>query len=85
MSSDLSKSSNNRLVAPDPDLSFVDLTGESGTATKLGRCKGKTFKEACISWAKQNTAFNKYFNVDKLTYWGCRLFDNESDARKAFG
>jgi hypothetical protein len=25
------------------------------------------------------------FNPEALTYWGCKLFDNEADARKGFG
>jgi hypothetical protein len=24
-------------------------------------------------------------NQENMTYWGCRLFDNEADARKSFG
>lgn len=33
------------------------------------------------SWAKDLL----YYDREKLTYWACRLFDNETDARKSYG
>jgi len=27
----------------------------------------------------------KYVNLDTPCIWGCRVFDNETDARKSFG
>lgn len=60
-------------------------TGESSGANSLGCCSGKDLKEACINFAKTNKDFANYFNEDRMTYWGCRIFDNEADARKSFG
>lgn len=43
--------------------------------------RGETFADACEEHFKDH----KYFNKQKLTVHGCRLFDNEADARKRFG
>jgi hypothetical protein len=43
--------------------------------------RATTFKEACIL----HYGKDPYFSAERLTYWGCRLFDNEADARKEFG
>lgn len=56
-------------------------TGERGCASLLGYASGDTFKEACASKFKDD----HYYNPVNGTYWGCGLFDNEDDARKAFG
>ena len=63
---------------------FVDNGGRAG-ATMLGKANGKTFKDACKNRAERDAEFNRYFDEDRMTYWGCRLFDNEVDARKSFG
>ena len=60
-------------------------TGDSGEAMLHGRIKADTFKEACIAFALKDRRFNPYFNPETMTYWGCRLFDNERNARKSFG
>jgi len=59
-------------------------TGEHGTATFHGNFEADTFAEACQRWAA-TTSDPKQFNAERLTYWACRLFDNEADARKSFG
>lgn len=58
--------------------------GRSG-AQILGVGKGKTFKEAVISFADENPTFKSNFNEENMTHWGCTLHDNEADARKSFG
>ena len=60
-------------------------TGEAGPAFCLGTYYGNSFKEACDSLAKTDPGFAKYYDPKRLTYWGCKLFDNETDARKTFG
>jgi len=57
-------------------------TGEHGTAHHHGCAEGKTFRAACINFFDSS---NEYFNKDKLAYWGCRLFDNQADARDKYG
>lgn len=60
-------------------------TGESSTATLHTRVRADSFKEACLKHAEKDDEFKLYFDPERMTYWGCRLFDNESDARKSFG
>ncbi len=64
-------------------------TGESGTAQYVGSVKAKSFGGACIKFSKTKEGIKKqwdeYFDSKKLSYWGCRLYDNETDARRAFG
>ena len=60
-------------------------TGESGTATLLGTKVADTFREACDLLAEEDASFKSYYNPQSMTYWGCRLFDNEMAARRSFG
>lgn len=53
-------------------------TGAKVGATFHGVFEGNTFKEAV------KKAF-KGKNESEASYYGCRVFDNEKDARKAFG
>jgi len=55
-----------------------------GTHFFVGKQKGKTFQEACISLA-QEKCLGKNFDADTLTYWGSRLFETREAAAKAFG
>ena len=60
-------------------------TGERGTAQKLAEgVKADSFKQACEFYADQFIEGGCY-DPGRNTYWGCRLFDNEEDARKSFG
>jgi len=56
-------------------------TGEGAPASLKGKVLAKTFREACCRVFKNDNLFN----AEDLTYWGCRLFDNEASARKSFG
>lgn len=60
-------------------------TGESSGAIYHGLSKGKTFKQAVENFIEENNWDKKLYNSEKLTYWGCKFYDNESDARKTFG
>lgn len=61
-------------------------TGGSGTASFEGVYKGETFKNAVESMMKDKQwNIEGYYNPERLTYWACRFFDNETDARKSFG
>jgi hypothetical protein len=59
-------------------------TGESGTAQVLGTARGETFEEACVTFFREEPT-RHLFDRRALTYWGCKLFDNETDARRRFG
>ncbi len=62
-------------------------TGDISCANYHGKFNGETFRDAVEAFA--NTLSSKdreaYIDMEKLSFWGCRFFDNESDARKAFG
>ena len=61
-------------------------TGESAGARFHGKFKGVTFRDAVESYINTlSPDSRKSFNGERLTYWGCRFFDNEQDARKSFG
>jgi hypothetical protein len=60
-------------------------TGQYGTAMLHKSVKAGSLKEACLKYAQEDTDFEDYFDPERMTYWGCKIFDNESDARKSFG
>lgn len=57
-------------------------TGERGQAMLMGRTMAHSFKEACDNLL---TGSGAVYNSEHGTYWGCRLFDNETAARASFG
>jgi hypothetical protein len=60
-------------------------TGDSGGATYHGSSDGEDFREACRNFAAADDDFAKYFDPERMTYWGCRLYPSMSDARAMFG
>lgn len=66
-------------------------TGQSGTAQCVARnVEADSFIDAVRKWYNSEPdAKNKYGDLsikkDKAFLWGCKLFDNEADARKSFG
>jgi len=56
-------------------------TGNFSGANFHGRHEAESFKDACKLFFKDDPYYNPQFN----TYWSCRLYDNEQDARKTFG
>lgn len=57
-------------------------TGQHGEAMRMAKdVEARSFKEACI----RALGDDRLFDPVKLSYWGCRLYDNETDARKLFG
>ena len=59
--------------------------GKASSAFFIGTSLGSNFKEACDNLAIRDTNFKRYYSGNDLTYWGCKLFDNEVDARANFG
>lgn len=57
------------------------MTGDHGGAHLMGKAIGRTFQEACDNYFKKD----RDYKSKRLTYWGCRLYNNEKDARKSFG
>lgn len=56
----------------------------SATAEFLGEYEADTFKEACKK-AVRDKGYEKAYDADYNTVWGCFLYDNETDARRFFG
>lgn len=63
-------------------------TGNSSSASYLGTYEGENFLDAYHNYLKVTYGVNKlpdYINQEFPSIWGCRIFDNEHDARKSFG
>lgn len=60
-------------------------TGESAPASILGYAKGENFTDAVKNFKNENPKHAEYIDLDRLTYWGCKLFNTESQARRGFG
>ena len=59
--------------------------GQSEEALYHGTVKAKSFSEACDRLARISISFRKNYDPKGPSWWGSRLYDNEADARKAFG
>ncbi len=61
-------------------------TGERAGAQYHGTFAAETFREAVTMWKSTiQPSSAAVVDLDELTFWGCRLFDNEVQARKSFG
>lgn len=62
-------------------------TGESGDATYLGTSEGESFDEAVKLYKDRNPSEAHLLsrNGGYWTYWACRLYDNEQQARLSYG
>ncbi|EMC3642542.1 hypothetical protein L1C56_03810 [Klebsiella pneumoniae] len=61
-----------------------EVSGSRAGAKLHGEAEAVDFASACEGLFK-DLGRSQHFDKQRLTYWGCRLFDNEVDARKAFG
>lgn len=62
-------------------------TGDRAEARMLGRVEAETFADACDALCSPPEWQAQHGNYDRQrgTVWGCRLFNNEADARRSFG
>lgn len=62
-------------------------TGNQSSAMFCGTYIAKDIQEAIYKYKQTVTDpySRRCFNLDNNTFWGCRFFDNEKDARKSFG
>lgn len=63
-------------------------SGDRADTTFEGRAEAETFAEACRIACVERGRWKiepGSFDPKGLTVWGCRLFDNEADARRAYG
>lgn len=56
-------------------------TGNNERAFFYGIYEADNFREACKKAVKEHDS-EEYFDENILSDWGCRMFDNEKDARK---
>jgi len=59
-------------------------TGEHGRARFVTSTYAYSFAEACDA-AVEALGDDSHYNRERLTYWGCRFFEDEAGARRAFG
>lgn len=61
--------------------------GAESKAWKAGEQEAETFEEACDLYAEKHPRFkDNYRRIGNTPiWWGCELYDNETDARKTFG
>lgn len=85
------KKENQELMQYSLWLEGFQATGNDSAAVYLGTFTATSFVEACKQWhstLSENNKTNYPLNIDEsgiVTYWSCRIFDNELDARKSFG
>ena len=61
-------------------------TGGSNTASYLGTYKADSIREAVQQWVAENPKEReRYVDISRLTYWGCKFYNNECHARRSFG
>ena len=61
-------------------------TGDRAQAEYLGKSSGTSFQKACEAiLIKLGRKTKGLYNPELNTYWGCKFYDNEKDARKYFG
>lgn len=59
---------------------------ESATRLTKTPVEADTFDEAVVKHVESASDSHLFHKKDSgWTYWGCRLFDNETDARASFG
>lgn len=62
------------------------VQGNIGKAQFFGEFEGETFKDAVLKYYSTLSEEDRVLvDLETLTFWGCRFFDNEKDARKSFG
>ena len=63
------------------------MEGIPEKAQQVGAVEADNFQDACDKLCSPQELQDKwgYYSSDRKTLWGCKLFDNEQDARKSFG
>jgi hypothetical protein len=60
--------------------------GSGSNAQLVAKVFANSFEEACIKFSKTKEAKGwGPFSTNPLAFWGCKLFDNHSDAARTFG
>ena len=59
--------------------------GQQGQAQYLGNYTAESFKTACKKALIEKGYSMNHYREDTNSYWGCKLYDNGTDATKSFG
>ncbi len=61
-------------------------TGERGYAALMAKVRAATFAEAVELWQLSPSCSDPHLiDLERLTYWGCKLFPSREDAARSFG
>jgi len=60
-------------------------TGDRAGAYHMGTWSGTDFRDAVVRFMDSDPGLKLYFDEESLSHWGCKLYDNEKDARASFG
>jgi hypothetical protein len=60
-------------------------TGQRDRARFLGVYTAENFNDAAEMAARLKLGEMNYFNKAVPSFWGCKFYDNEADARRSFG
>lgn len=62
-------------------------TGESSSASYHGTWKGETFRDAVAAFRDSITDEDtrRCIDLNRMTFWGCRFFDNRDEAEALYG
>ena len=61
-------------------------TGEHGYAIHHGTFEAENFQLACDkAFTRESQPLDPCYDRENLTYWGCKLFTNEAEARMSYG
>lgn len=61
------------------------VNGNQSVAYFFGTKDAESFKNACDAFFSSEPKHATYYRPEDLHYWGCKLYDNEADARRSFG
>lgn len=63
------------------------VTGNNNGATFHGSWEGETFEDAVRNFQNsiEDERSRDLVDLERMSWWGCRFFDNERDARLSFG
>lgn len=64
------------------------IQGNSSDARFLGTFEADSFIDACDKWAETLREGDKQYyskKENKAWFWGCAIYDNETDAKKMMG
>lgn len=75
------------LIMDDYDvwMEGYNVTGQHQDASYLGKYAAPSFRLACKMALIANNYDMQYYSEERNSYWGCKLYMNEVEARKNFG